>query len=659
MKILSTWALGWAAALFVSASVLEGATEPKPTSRPNIVILLADDMGFSDIGCYGSEIATPHLDRLAGEGLRFTQFYNGARCCPTRAALLTGLYAHQAGIGHMVNNRGIPAYQGFLNDRCVTIAEVLRDHGYATLMSGKWHVGESRPHWPTDRGFDRYFGLISGASSYFALDTGRQMALGSEPFTPPKDGFYLTDAIADHAVQFLEEWKGTKNPFFLYVAFTAPHWPLHAPADEIAKYRGKYREGWDQLRARRHQRQIELGIVDSRWAITPRDEKAPAWNSVTNQDEMDLRMAVYAAQVDRLDQGIGRVLAKVDQLGVSANTLVMFLADNGGCAEVVERGKAGAPTGSPDSYSSYGLPWANASNTPFRLYKHWVHEGGISTPMIVRWPAVVTRKGGLTRQPGHLIDLMATCLDAAGATYPINFHGRAITPTEGKSLVPVFRGQDLPERALFWEHEGNRAVRLGPWKLVSKYPGTWELFNLEADRTELQDLAVANPGKVTALTTLYDAWAQRAGVEPWTRVRSATNQTARNGLSFHLFTSFPGNGESGLYLALSQDGYHWTNLNRGQPALRPEIGESKLMGDPCLACGPKGTYHLVWTTGWTADKTKVLGYANSKDLVRWEDCSKEMVFPAGQRHGTVLEIPAATANGQRQREAASAAAARP
>jgi arylsulfatase len=484
--------------------------------RPNIVLIMADDMGFSDLGCYGSEISTPNLDGLASSGVRFTQFYNTARCCPTRSSLLTGLYPHQAGIGHMVNDRGLPAYQGYLNNRCATIAEVLAPAGYRTLMSGKWHVGEKRPHWPLDRGFERYFGLISGASNYFRLDPGRQMAFGNEPFTPPGK-FYMTDAFTDYALRFLDEQRGSQSPFFLYLAYTSPHWPLHAWPEDIARYRGRYKIGWDELRRRRHQRMIEMGLVDRRWPLTPRDPAAPAWNSVTDADMRDLRMAVYAAQIDRMDQNIGRVLAKLREMGVEQETLILFLADNGGCAEQVERGQAGSPPGTPDSFTSYGLPWANASNTPFRLYKHWVHEGGIATPLIARWPGVIGKPGSITHQPGHLIDLMATCVDVAGAAYPA---GR--TPLEGRSLRPILEGRKRRgHEALFWEHEGNRAVRQGKWKLVSRYPGDWELYNLDRDRTEMNNLAPRHAGRVREMAAAYEKWAARCGVVSWDRLRKS------------------------------------------------------------------------------------------------------------------------------------------
>jgi arylsulfatase len=486
-----------------------------PPKRPNVVVILADDLGFSDIGCYGSEIETPNLDGLARSGIRFTHFRNTARCCPSRSALLTGLYPHQAGLGLMVDDRGRPAYQGYLNDRCATLAEVLRPAGYRTLMCGKWHVGEHRPHWPTDRGFEKYFGLISGACNYFRLDPGRQMAVDDKPWTPTPDGFYMTDAIADHAVGLLDTHGRGPEPFFLYLAFTAPHYPLHAPARDIAKYEGRYMHGWDALRRERHRRMMDLGIVNPRWPLTPRDREAPAWDSVGDKRSWDRRMAVYAAQIDLMDRAIGRVLSKLRDIGAEDDTIVMFLADNGGCAEIVDRGTSGVPPGLPDSFMSYGIPWANASNTPFRLYKRWVHEGGVATPFIVRWPAGMKHRNAITHQAGHLVDIMPTCVDLAGATYP----GSPVQPMEGRSLAPVFRGRSIGDRTLFWEHMGNRAALEGRWKLVSRYPDAWELYDIEADRTEMSDLARKMPGTAARLLGLYNAWAARCGVAPWDEIR--------------------------------------------------------------------------------------------------------------------------------------------
>jgi arylsulfatase len=484
--------------------------------------MMADDMGFSDLGCYGSEIATPNIDRLASGGLRFTQFYNTARCCPTRASLLTGLYPHQAGIGHMVADRGTPAYQGYLNDRCVTIAEAMREGGYTTMMSGKWHVGEQRPHWPKDRGFDRYFGLISGSSSYFRVTEARPLVIEDQVYRPKDDSFYMTDLFTDNAVKFLDENGRGPKPFFLYTAFTSPHWPLHALPEDIARHRGKYRMGWDELRKRRHARMVELGIVDARWPLTPRDEDVPSWENAPDKDGWDLRMAVYAAQIDRMDQNVGRILRKLQEIGQAGNTLILFLADNGACAEVLDRGQKGALPGSPDSFTSYGVPWANASNTPFRLYKHWVHEGGIATPLIANWPGVIRQGGKLTGQVGHLVDVMATCVDVGGTPYPKTFKGNPITPMEGRSLRPVFEGrQRQGHPTLCWEHEGNRAVRQENWKLVSRHPEGWELYDVAADRTELKNLAASQPQKVKEMAAAYDSWASRCGVVPYGKLPKA------------------------------------------------------------------------------------------------------------------------------------------
>jgi len=496
------------------------SAQPK---RPNIVIVVADDLGFSDLGCYGSEIDTPNLDRLAQTGIRFTHFRNTARCCPSRSSLLTGLYPHQTGIGHMVGDRGRPAYRGYLNDRCATLAEVLRPAGYRTMMSGKWHVGEHRPHWPTDRGFDKYFGLISGACNYFRLDPGRQMALDDKRWYPPTDGsFYMTDAIADHAVEYLNKYGRGPQPFFLYTAFTAPHWPLHAHPEDIAKYEGRYMKGWDALRGERHRRMIEMGIVDKRWSLTRRDSEAPAWETVQDKKAWDRRMAVYAAQIDRLDRGIGRILGKLREIGAEQNTLVLFLSDNGACAEEINRGTPGVSAGLQDSFLSYGVSWANASNTPFRLYKHWVHEGGIATPFIARWPSMIRQKGKLIHDVGHVIDIMPTCVQISGATYP----GAPVQPMEGRSLWPVFQGKSIGDRKLYWEHEGNRAVLDGKWKLVSRHPANWELYDLEADRTEMNDLAARMPDKAARLRSDYDAWARRCGVAPWEEIQSGRPRDA-------------------------------------------------------------------------------------------------------------------------------------
>jgi len=501
-----------------AAPLIPQIAKARPSKKPNIILIMADDMGFSDLGCYGSEIATPNLDKLAAGGIRFTQFCNTARCCPSRASLLTGLYSHQAGVGHMIQDYNLPGYRGFLNNQCVTIAESLKGSAYHPLMVGKWHVGEERPHWPVDRGFEHYFGLIEGADNYFRPQ--RKMALENQLWKPDKPGFYMTDAFTDHAVELIDQYGRKPDPYFLYLAYTAPHWPLHAWPQDIAKYRGKYRKGWDELRRERHARQLKEGIVQAKWGITPRDEEVPAWDKVKNQDDEDLRMAVYAAQIDRLDQDIGRVLKKVKELGQEDDTLIMFLADNGGCAEEGIKGETSVPAGPAESFTSYGRPWANASNTPFRLYKHWVHEGGIAAPFIAYWPSMIKKTGSLHHDRAHIIDLHATVLDAAGVAHPDKFQGHDVLPLEGKSLVPAFENQprELHE-TIFWEHQGNRAVRQGDFKLVSQIPDTWELYDLAADRTEMHNLATAQPDRVKSMIGLYDAWAKRCNVVPWNQIK--------------------------------------------------------------------------------------------------------------------------------------------
>ncbi len=501
------------------------------TNRPHIVLIMADDMGFSDIGCYGGEIETPNLDRLAADGLRFTQFYNAGRCCPTRASLMTGLYSHQTGIGHMAGDQGYPSYRGVLNKHCVTIAEVLRGAGYQTLMAGKWHVGSEPGQWPRDRGFDRFYGSNTSTGSYFGIhddNYDRRLILDDEEIEPPAE-WYATDAYTDYAIEFAKAASRSDQPFFLYTAYTAPHWPLHALPGDIAKYRGKYRKGWDAVRRERRARMIESGIVEEQWELPPRGGEP--WESLSDEkkDEMDLRMAVYAAMVDRMDRNIGRLVETLKETGAFDNTLILFLSDNGGSAEGGMWGfnREGQPIGSPQSYASYGLCWANASDTPFQRYKSWTHEGGIATPLIAHWPGVIKQKGKLTHEPGHVIDIMATCCDVAGAAYPRTYDGKPITPLEGKSLVPVFmKGRRAGHDTLFWEHEGNRAVRQGKWKLVAMHKKPWELHDLHADRTELHDLSEAFPEKVRELETLYDGWAKRCGVRPWPIKKPIDNRTA-------------------------------------------------------------------------------------------------------------------------------------
>lgn len=493
-------------------------------SRPNIVLMMADDMGFSDLGCYGGEIATPHLDGLAANGLRFTQFYNSARCCPTRAALLTGLHPHQAGIGHMTGDSGTPSYRGYLNERCRTIAEHLKPAGYQTLAVGKWHVGSKPGQWPLDRGFERYFGTPAGGGFYFkeALEFRKGfVTLGNEKVDYPA-GAYVTDLFTDHALRFIEAAAEGEDPFFLYFAHIAPHWPLQAKEEDIAKYAERYQAGWEAIRTERFERQKELGLFDESLEVSPVDERGQTWENLQPAQRTDLarRMAVYAAQIDSIDQNVGRLTARLKELGEFDNTVFLFLSDNGCSAEGgpggFRRNNAAAPIGSPESYASAGLEWANVCNTPFRKYKMETHEGGISSPLIVHWPKGIGRGGEFERQPGHVIDLLPTCLELADAKEERDGGDAALLPLEGVSLVPAFRGERAQRSdALYWEHEGNRAIRSGDWKLVAGHRQGWELYDLASDRTELHNLAAEKPQKVRELRSQWEAWGARVGVQPW------------------------------------------------------------------------------------------------------------------------------------------------
>lgn len=539
------------AALFAAAAI-------RAADRPNILIILSDDMGYSDLGCYGSEIATPNLDALAAGGLRFTQFYNATRCCPTRASLLTGLYPHQAGMGFMVRKVDHPGYAGDLSRQAVTISEVLRGAGYRTAAMGKWHVARSHSmqdtsNWPLQRGFERFYGTIRGFGSFYDPDT---LTRGNTFITPANDPeyrpehYYYTDAISDNAVAFLRDTAGGREPFFLYVAYTAAHWPLQAPERDIAKYRGKYDAGYDAVRRARVERLKQLGLLDPAAAPAP---TVGRWDDVKDQAWEARAMETYAAMIDNMDQGIGRIVAQLKRDGRFDRTLVFFLHDNGACAErngrtpVARKAPAdlrpmrpdelqtkatppmqtrdgrwvrsgpGVMAGPADTYIGYGEAWANVANTPFREYKHWVYEGGIATPLIAHWPAGIpaARRGALEPQPGHIIDLMATCVEVAGAAYPAQFAGQTIKPLEGVSLVPALAGRPLARaQPLFWEHESNRAVRDGRWKLVAMEDRPWELYDLAVDRTESRDLAAAQPERVQAMAAAWDAWAQRADVLP-------------------------------------------------------------------------------------------------------------------------------------------------
>lgn len=542
---------------------VDGAEQP-----PNIILIMSDDMGYSDIGCYGGEINTPNLDRLASGGLRFAQFYNSARCCPTRASLLTGVYPHQAGIGLMTSNKKLPGYQGDLGRDVMTIAEVLGAGGYGTYMSGKWHVTSNikpdspNDNWPLQRGFDKFYGTITGAGSFYDPTT---LCRGNTFITPDNDPeyrpetYYYTDAISDQAISFLKEHAERKpdKPFFLYVSYTAAHWPMHALPEDIAKYRGKYDSGFGPVREARLERLKQIGLVDTTSKLSPQSDD---WDTIEDKAWEARNMEVYAAMIDRMDQGIGRIIGEIERQNNLDDTLVLFLQDNGGCAESYGRNAPknpyatdivpmepdelqtkmwppmqtrdgrpvrvgpGVMAGAEDTFISYGRGWANASNTPFREYKHYVHEGGIATPLIAHWPKGIDERfsGELVHQPGHVIDVLATLVDIAGIEYPRRFSDQDILPLEGVSLAPAFQGASIDrEDALYFEHHLNGAVRDGKWKLVRKGDQEeaklfdWELYDMESDRSEANDLAAHYSEKVTELAAKWEAWAVRAKIKPW------------------------------------------------------------------------------------------------------------------------------------------------
>lgn len=492
---------------------------------------MADDLGYSDLGCYGGEIETPNLDRLAAEGLRFTHFYNNAKCAPTRASLLTGLYPTQ------VSEAGTDGKLHARNN--VTLAEVLRRAGYRTLMSGKWHSGHEDGRRPVNRGFERYWGLVSGCSNYFSPGNRREgepepgrKAPGDarpwcdhdtvlHPFSPPKRDFYTTDTFTDYAIRFLDECGSGEEPFFLYLSHCAPHFPLHAWPDDIAKYRESYSVGWVEIRRRRYERLLELGIVDPRWGLSQADERSDD-SFATLGDHATEAMAVYAAMVDRLDQGIGRLLRKIRDLGKEQNTLVLFLSDNGGCAEEIHN-TPHLPPGGLDSYQTVGAAWANVSNAPFRLFKDFDHEGGISTPLIVNWPEGINGGGRLVNDVAHILDFMPTFAELAGTDVASDDHD--VLPPEGRNLLPLL-SEPSPsvDRELYWLNGGARAMRKGKWKIVTEGPErvqsgipiptgheSWELYDMETNRCELYDLAGRYPDRVERMSKMWDAWYRRCG----------------------------------------------------------------------------------------------------------------------------------------------------
>ncbi len=553
----------------IAQAVLVDTASAQSGDRPNIIVIMSDDMGYSDIGCYGSEIQTPVLDNLASNGLRFTQFYNTGRCCPTRASLLTGLYPHQAGIGWMMSDQKLDGYRGDLNRNCVTIAEALKPAGYATYAVGKWHVtkhthattDDKKFNWPQQRGFEKYYGIINGASSLWdpnSLVRGNELTTCvNDPDYQPDEPYHFTDAISDNATKFINDHDSDK-PFFMYVAYTAAHWPMHARPRDIKKYEGKYDGGYEPIRRARLEKMKSLGVISPDAEIS---NVVGDWDSVPDKKWEADCMEVYAAMIDQMDQGIGRIVKALKDKNQLDNTLILFLEDNGGCAETAGRNpdpakriaKLDMPSMKPipkdlvhyqdsvpkqtrdgwpvrrghvspgpaDTYIAYGKNWANVSNTPLREYKHWVHEGGISTPLIAHWPKGFEARNELRSEPSHLIDIMATCLDVAGAKYPTEFAGNRIKPLQGKSLTPVFRKEAFEREAIYWEHEGNRAVRFGDWKLVAKgqmrdrsQPVQWELYNIAQDRNENNDLIKEEDELASKLKKMWQVYAESCDVFP-------------------------------------------------------------------------------------------------------------------------------------------------
>ena len=496
--------------------LLVSTTTAKADDRPNILLILCDDMGFSDTGCYGGEIDTPNIDRLAANGVRFTQFYNTSKCYPSRACILTGVYSQQCRMSKK---------DGKIQN-AVTFGEVLRAAGYRTLWAGKHHGTEN----PFTRGFDRYYGLRDGACNYFNPGLQRpgepepaQKRPGKrywciddktfQPYTPKEKDFYTTDAFTDQAIKWLEEYKNEDKPFLLYMAYNAPHDPLMAWPKDIAKYRGKYKAGYEAIRNARYQRQVKSGLIDPKTCPLSKREspnkkkpKLPNWKDLSQEDRdrEDLRMAVYAAMVDRMDQNIGRLLEKIRELGKADNTLILFCSDNGGSHEVVDIGTG--QIGTMSKWSSVKAPWANVSNTPFRKYKTFSHEGGICTPLIVAWPKGIKKGGQICREPGHFIDIMPTLIELTGAKYPTEYNDMKVTPLQGKSLTPLFHGEKIVrDKPLFWEWRHGRAVRDGKWKLVS-YQGSWELYDMSVDRSETKNLAKKHPKIVKRLSKMWEKW---------------------------------------------------------------------------------------------------------------------------------------------------------
>lgn len=543
---------------FVIASPKDVSAQKKAHKKPNFVLVMADDLGYSDLGCYGGEINTPNLDRIAKQGMQFTEFYNVSRCCPTRASLLSGLYNHDAGIGDMTTPQNDTGYRGYLGKNTVTIAEVLKQSGYRTAMAGKWHISntitqqnkEDQMKWlnhqaehplfspadqyPTSRGFEKFYGTIWGVIDFYDPFS---LVEGNKPVTSVPKDYYHTDAINDKAVGYIREFSKGDQPFFLYIAHNAPHWPIQAPEEDVERYKDTYKVGWEVIRENRYKKMVGLGLIDpNKVKLSPRHPAQLSWADNPNKEWDARAMAVHAAMIDRMDRGLGRVIKALEETGEMNNTVFVFLSDNGASAELSDKYGPGfdrpgqtrdgreisyatdktVMPGAQTTFFSIGPAWANVANTPFRLWKSQSLEGGIHTPMIVSWPAGIKNKGSKTDHVGHVMDFMATFIDMAGVSYPKEFNGNNITPLEGVSLAGVFSGQKATShQALFNEHEGSKYVRLADWKLVVAGPNKkWQLYNLATDKSELNDLAAQYPDKVKTLSAMWDDWASKHHVLP-------------------------------------------------------------------------------------------------------------------------------------------------
>ena len=531
--------------LFTMASCLNSSAQ----NRPNILLILADDMGYSDLSCYGGEINTPNLDKLAKKGVRFTQFYNAARCCPTRASLMTGLYPHETGVGHMTGADMGPGYLGHLNDSCVTISEVLGSNGYYTGMVGKWHAGHNRESWPENRGFQNFWGIHNYIDSYLKVlndcevfENGKIVinqndypTLGATPNTE----WYTTDVFTNKAIESIDRAVGERKPFFQYLAFNSPHWPLEAHDEVINKYLESYKAGYESLRKQKFERMREMGLVSKNWKLP--ESSMPEWETLNDSTKLDseFRRAIYAAQVEIMDQNIGRLVEHLEKKGILDNTVIIFLSDNGCSAEPEEQifGYQWEKNtrwnynewrrNSARQGASQGMVWAVASNSPYQRYKKFTHEGGISTPLIVYWPAGIKIPGSIDNKLGHIVDIMATCVELSQSKYPTQRNDVSIKKCRGISLVENLKGEMSPEHDnLFWEHEGHGALREGKWKLVSANPkneAEWELYDMEQDRTETNNLSATYPERRKEMIEKWTQLANETHVLPWPDYNSAKN----------------------------------------------------------------------------------------------------------------------------------------